>query len=191
MDKFNIASRAMVMVGGAPILGFNGSSTEEIVAEQLYEGVVLDIVSSYRWRCMTMQFVLSRDEAEPAARYSASYLIPSETQIINAVTVNGATIEFDRYREKILCDASPEEEVIADITYRAAEPFWPAYFQTLVVLKLAATFAVPIAEDTQKAAYYEGQFIRKMGLAKTNDAQGRTARKLPVGGLRRFHGGRP
>lgn len=190
-NKFRIASRASVMVGGSQILGFNGATTEEIIAGELYDPTVDDIVSMYRWRCMTMQFTLSRIAAAPLARYEAAYQLPAETQLINAVTIDDVPIEFDRYQDKIYCNADVGEVVVADITYRADEAFWPGYFETLVRLKLASAFAVPIAEDTQKAAFYEGQFIRKLGAAKTNDAQGRTARKLPVGGLRRYHGGQP
>lgn len=190
-NKFQICSRASVMVGGNQIAGFNKLSQEEIVAEELYDAIVDDIVSSYRWRCMSGQFQLSREAAEPLSRYSAAYQLPPNTQLINAVMVDDRLIEFDRYREKLLCDATKDETVIADVTYRADESFWPGYFETIVRLKLAAAFAVPIAEDADKAAFYEGQFVRRSAAARTNDAQGRTARKLPVGSLRRYHGGRP
>lgn len=191
MDKFKLCSEASILVGGNRVLGFNNASTEEQVAGELYDSVIDSLIGGYRWRCFTTQFQLSRREAPPLARYSAAYLIPPKTALLNAVTVNDALIEFDRYDDLILCDAEATDEVIADITRRTDEAHWPPYFTNCARLLLASMFAVPIAEDVNKAAAYEQKFRVAYSQARSVDSQGRTARKLPVGGFARIHGGRP
>jgi len=191
VTKYQLASQAMVMVGASPISGFNGNSAEEIIAGELYEPTVLDIVSKYRWRCMSGQFQLSREGAVPRSRWEAAYRVPSDAEVVHGVFVDDHPIKFDRYENRILCDARVDDVVVMDYTYRSGEEHWPAYFAGLVRTSLAAAFAIPVAEDTQKASFYGGKFIREFAQAKSIDAQGRTARKLPVGGLARYSGGRP
>ena len=190
-DKFDLCSQALVLVGGNRITSFEGTSAEAITASALYEDTVKELISVYRWRFATRLFQLTRLSASPEMRWDAAYQIPDDTELINAVLVNDVPIDFDRYEDKILCNAIVDDTVIAEITYRAEEAFWPGYFTTTLRLKLASLFAVPIAEDPGKAAAYQQQFIGQLVAARKSDAQARTARKMPVGALRRFHGGRP
>lgn len=191
-DKFDLCSQALVLVGGNPITSFAGTSAEAITASTLYEDTVCEVISVYRWRFATRQYQLTREAAAPDMRWDAAYLLPPGTQLINAVLVNDVSIDFDRYENKLLCDAGEGDVVVAEITYRADEAYWPGYFATTLRLKLASLFAVPIAEDATKAAAYQTQYVAQLKAARLADAQSRTARKLNgIGGLRRFHGGRP
>jgi hypothetical protein len=189
VDKFSISSAASVLVGGSPIVSFEDESTESIVAAQLWDSTV-ESLFIYRWRFATYQAQLSRHVAPPMARWESAYQLPGDVQLINAVTIGDSPISFDRYNNLILCDAQASDEVIADVTVIPAVAYWPGYFKAIAEVKMAARMAVPIADDLDKASYYEKEFLRLWAQGKNVDAQGRTAVKMPVGGLARYHGGR-
>lgn len=188
-NRFQMCSRAMVLVGGNKIASFSGTSTEETIAEELYEVTLLGLLSDYRWRFASDYIELNRLSEMPIHKWTAQYQLPADVTVIYGCYGDGEKIEFDRVREKILCDAMPEEQVVLHVGFRPDEAEFPPYFETVLVFRLAAVFAVPIAEDTQKAAFYEGVAMRKFAAAKAIEAQGRTPQKMPTGGLRRYHGG--
>lgn len=191
VDKYDMCSRAMVRIGGKPISSFEGDGAEETVAATLYEPAVTMLLSLYRWRFSSRQEQMTRLATSPSARWEAAYELPSDCLNVHGVTVDDRLIDFDRYENKIFCDAAATDVVILDYTYRSQEAYWPGYFETTLEMRLAADFAIPIAEDTDKAQHYEGRFVRQFAVAKNTDAQGRTARKLPVGGFAAFSRGRP
>lgn len=191
VNKFEIASQALVLVGANPIVSFDGAGAENVAASTLYEAAVRELLGAYPWRFSTRKVQLTRLVAVPPDEWDAAYQMPADILTVHAVRVSDEPIEFDRYEDQVLCGAQASDVVIGELTFRSSEPYWPAYFETALRYKLASYFAIPLADDTDKASLYEGKFLRAFGSAKTQDAQARTARKLRgVGGLARYHGGR-
>lgn len=191
MNRYQLASEALVLLGGTAIASFDGAGTQEIIAATLYEPTVLGVVTIRRWRCMTRQVILSRLAAPPAARWAAAYELPADAQTIHGLTINDHPLEFDRYENMIFCDAQATDQVALDYTYRASEAYWPGYFADVVRLKLASMFAIPLTENVDKAKIYDQLFTRAFAMARSIEGQGRTAQRFPVGRLRAYHRGRP
>lgn len=192
--KYELCSQASILVGGRVIASFVDGTVESRVAGELYPAVVTELISMHPWRFATGQIMLDRRSTPPDARYPVAFELPKDVERLNAVLSgpqSDVVIRFDRYENTITCDVEEGARVFADVTRRIGESYWPGYFQTVVRMRLASQFAIPIAEDPDKGTLYEGQFLRFLGLAKTADSQGRTARKLPVGALVRYHAGRP
>lgn len=197
VNKFSICSEALVLVGSDPITDFDSGGAGEVIAGTLYEPTVRQLLGSYRWRFSTVLVPLSRLAVPPITNFEAAYQLPAtiECLTVNALRTDDMDDEdpglvFDRYEDQIHCNAEVTDKVIASITYRSSEQYWPAYFETLLRFELASSFAIPIAEDTDKANVYAGKALRYGANARSLDSQGRTARRLPVGGLARYHGGR-
>lgn len=191
-SKFQICSQASVLVGGSPISAFDQSSPEAIIAEALYEDVLLDLLASYRWRFASQVSELNRDASFTGnSWFEARYQLPSDWTCLYGVRINGNSIEFDLQGDQIYCDAEATDVVEGLIGFRPSEGDFPPYFVTALRFYLASLFAVPIAEDPAKGQYYESKFVRHFAQSRSIESQGRTASKLPVGGLRRYHGGRP
>jgi hypothetical protein len=181
-----ICSQAMVMCGGQPFQSLAETSTEAVVAASLYPEQRDWLFGAYRWRFAATMQQLTRLAAVPVARYSAAYQLPSDCLHVTAVLVNDEPVEFDRFDDEILCDAGESDAVILDYTRRVAISHWPPYFTSALTALLASVFAVPIAEDTTKAQFYEARFQRLYALARGQDAQGRTAKRFPLGRFARF-----
>lgn len=188
-NKYQMCSRAMVLVGAGKIASFAGTSTEEIIAEELYEPTLEGLLSDYRWRFASDYIELNRIVDLPVIKWTAQYQLPVGVFSLYGVYCDGELIEFDRLRTRILCDALETSHVVAHVGFRPDEAEFPPYFERVLTERLAAAFAVPVAEDTNKANYYEGRALRSFAQAKAIEAQGRTPSKMPTGGLRRYHGG--
>ena len=191
-SKIDIVNRALVRIGAEIITSFDDESNEAIVANELYNDVVADLMSRHRWTFLKGQIQLSRLSATPSARWDAAYQIPDGIENVIAVMVADRPISFDRQDDKIFCNASTAETVILEYTGTVDEDRWPGWFVTLVSYELASTFAIPIGDRADLAEWYEKKSLRHFGLAKQNDSQGHTTRMMPVGkfiATRRGRGG--
>ena len=59
-SALDIASRALVLIGAEPITSFDSSSTEALVASNMYEDTVRASLSMARWRFATEQAELNQ-----------------------------------------------------------------------------------------------------------------------------------
>ena len=111
-------------------------------------------------------------------RWSAKYAIPSTALIINTLTINDNVIEFDRYEDNVLCDASTSDVVVADYTFQPSEANFPPYFTQALVFELASLFAGAIARNDSLSNLYQNRAITQMAFAKSQDSQAQTTRKV-------------
>lgn len=190
--EVTMSSRALVMIGDRPIASLSGPGATQIACNTLYPAVVEDLMSRYRWRFASRIVALERMADPPLSRFDAKYQLPAGAQqsLVYSVMVNDQNIEFERFEKEVYCNAGASDLVYAEVKFSPSEAYWPQYFKALVELDLAAKLAITVAEDPSKANYFEGKALRQFALAKSLDSQTRTARKLRVGGLRRYHAGR-
>ena len=173
-----VCSRASILMGGSPISSFTEETVEANVCEAMYEDIARAALTSSRWGFATNQSLLARLESEPTARFSAAYQLPSGTLSVSAVTVNNLNITFDTYGNKIFCDTSETEEVVADYLFRADESMWPAYFTIAVEYSMAAVLATSAARDATLSQLMEQKAASQMMLARRLDSQRQTTQRL-------------
>mgnify|MGYP003137876087 CR=1 FL=1 len=164
-SKYNICSKALVLVGANTITSFTEDTTESKVANQLYESTLENMLTRTRWRFASQQAQLSRNASAPTARWSAKYAIPTAALIVHTVTVNDNVIEFDRYESDILCDASSSDTVVADYTFQPSEANFPPYFKQALIFELASLFAGAIARNDNLSSLYQNRAITQLAIA--------------------------
>jgi hypothetical protein len=177
-SDIDIAARALVLIGAQPITSFSSSSTEALVASNVYEDVVRTALCASRWRFATNQAVLNALTAAPTGRFDTAHQLPNDLLMLHAITINDLVLEYNVYGNKIYSNATANEVVVADYTYRAGEQDFPSYFTLAVEYALAAAFALAIARDEQLATMFEKKAAQLMQQAKTLDSQQQTTRKL-------------
>ena len=177
-SDIDIAARALVLIGAQPITSFSSSSTEALVASNVYEDVVRTALCASRWRFATNQAVLNALTAAPTGRFDTAHQLPSDLLMLHAITINDLNLEYNVYGNKIYSNATANEVVVADYTYRAGEQDFSSYFTLAVEYALAAAFALAIARDEQLATMFEKKAAQLMQQAKTLDSQQQTTRKL-------------
>lgn len=177
-SKFDICNKALVLVGANTITSFSENTTESKVANQLYESTLENMLTRSRWRFAAKQAQLSRNASAPTARWSAKYAVPTGTMILHTVTVNDNVIEYDRYEDDILCDASTSDVVVADYTFQPSEANFPPYFKQALVFELASLFAGAIARNDSLSQLYQNRAIAQLAIARAQDSQAQTSRKV-------------
>ena len=173
-----VCSRASILMGGSPISSFDEGTSEADVVDAMYEDIARASLTSTRWRFSTNQQVLSRLSADPTGRYSSAYQKPSDVLMLSAVTIQDSIIEYDTYGDKIFCDTSTSDVVVADYIFRAVESYWPSYFTLAVEFQVASMLAISVARDSSLAQMLDQQGGRQMIKARRLDSQQQTTRKL-------------
>ncbi|MCE2841207.1 MAG: hypothetical protein LW689_06925 [Novosphingobium sp.] len=179
----DICARGLVMVGAAPITSFVDGTTEALVSANLYESTVQDHLSRYRWRFATGIEQIDRLVDAPASRWSAAYQLPTECLQPATVLVNDRAIDFDRYEDRIFCDAQADDEVYLEGVYRVDEARFPPWFAMLLQIQMASHFALSIAAKPDLADLLDKRALRHAALCRNLDAQARTSQDLPTKGL--------
>jgi len=173
-----ICSRASILMGGNPIQSFSEGTAESDVVDAMYEDIARAALTNTRWRFATNQAQLSRLEAAPTGRFDAAYQLPNDLIMLSAVTIGDEPIMYDTYGDKVYCDATENDVVIADYIFRADESNWPPYFTIAVEFQVAAMLAVSVARDAQLASMMEQKGELQMSRARRLDSQQQTTRKL-------------
>jgi len=177
-SAIDIASRALVLIGAEPITSFDSSSTEALVATNMYEDTVRAMLSTARWRFATEQAVLNQLSDVPTGRFDIAHQLPSNLLVLHGVTVNDNLIEFTVYGDKVFSDATSSDSLVADFTFRADEVDFPSYFSLALQYSLASIFATSIARDDRLMQLMETKANQLMAKARNIDAQQQTTRKL-------------
>jgi len=129
------------------LTSFSDGTVEADVCDAIYEDVARGCLTDMPWRFAMTQVALNRDVTAPDGRWDAAYEIPSGALRIVSVTVNDNLISYDRYGDKIFCNASSSDTVVMDYVQRVQESFWPGWFVMVVIYQLASELAVAIARD--------------------------------------------
>ena len=177
-SAIDIASRALVLIGAEPITSFDSSSTEALVASNMYEDTVRAMLSTARWRFATEQSILNQLSDVPTGRFDIAHQLPSNLLVLHGVTINDRLIEFTVYGDKVFSDSTTADTLVADFTFRAEEVNFPSYFSLALQYSLASIFATSIARDDRLMQMMETKANQLMAKARNIDAQQQTTRKL-------------
>ena len=183
-SKFDICNKALVLVGANTISSFTQNTTESNVANQLYESTLENLLTRCRWRFASKQAQLSKNTANPDARYDSSYALPNDAHIIHTVTLGDDVIKYDRYGQNLFTNTTSSDTVIADYTFQPSESIFPPYFKQTLVFELASLFAGAIARNDQLSELYHKRAIAQMAIAKATDAQAQTTKTIDLNRFR-------
>ena len=177
-SAIDIASRALVLIGAEPITAFGSSSTESLVATNMYEDTVRATLSSARWRFASEQAVLAAVGSDPTGRFDKAHQLPTNVLVLHAVTVNDNLVNYTVYGDKVFSNVATADTVVADFTFRQVESEFPSYFSLALEYTLATIFATAIARSSTLARLMNEQTTLLMAKARNLDAQQQTTRKL-------------
>jgi hypothetical protein len=177
-SAIDIASRALVLVGAEPITSFDSSTTEALVATNMYEDTVRATLTSARWRFATEQAELNQLTDAPTGRFDIAHQLPSNLLVLHGVTKDDRLINYTVYGDKVFSDSTEQDTLIADYTFRATEDNFPSYFSLALEYALASIFATSIAKDDGLMQVMEAKGTQLMAKARNIDAQQQTTRRM-------------
>ncbi len=178
----SIASKALLLLGEAPISSF-GESTPAQTAGGLYPDVYRAVLTVYPWGCTKSKARLARLAASPLSQWSYAFQLPPDyLRVLGAFSsaAVGASplTSYDIQESGVLANVS---DLWLDYQRQVPESALPPYIVKLLQFALAAELAMPITESTTKAEFWGRQAWGQSGeglkggwyrLATTADAQG-------------------
>lgn len=170
-SKVAVASNALVMIGDSPITAFDGSTAGAIVADNIYDEIVEELLTSHPWRFAMHTDEMSRLSVAPDTLWDAAYQLPSDVLTIKRVIVNDADIAYEMYGDQIYCNAASSDNVYVVHIARATEVEWPPYFRFAVQLHLSAIFALSVSNKPEMAASFETKADFQLRKARNIDSQ--------------------
>ena len=165
-QQIEIISNAMILIGANPISDLS-EGTEGLIAAALYENSYRGLLASHSWRFATKKRQLSRLTETPLNEWSYQYQLPSD--IITMLRVYGDT-DYEIYGDKLY---SNHPEIYVDYRYRVDESLLPAYYVLTLQFLLAAQFAIPVTDNSQRAQVYQGLYEDQLRRAKGIDSSAR------------------
>lgn len=165
-QKIEIISNAMVLIGANPISDLS-EGTEGRVAAALYENTYRGLLASHSWRFATKKARLARLANPPLNEYKYQFQLPSDCVTVFKVQ-DGSGYEI--YGDTIYSD---QEEVYIDYRYRVPETLLPDYYVLTLQFLLAAQFAIPVTDNSQRADVYLKMYDDQLKKAKSVDSSAR------------------
>ena len=168
----DMSSNALMLIGDTPINALSESPAANNLYAQTYEYVL----SEHPWSFAMKELYLSRLTAtpDPETGYQYAFQIPPDSIRLWAVM---PTVNYRIVGEFLYANA---DKLLARYTYKVSETALPPHIIEAIEYKLAAKFAIAVAEDENKSMLFENKYKDALGVAMAKDAQ-----QHPFVGLKR------
>lgn len=166
-SKINLVSNALILIGDLPITSLNGSSRAQTVANNLYDNIVQNELTKYRWGFARKKAQLAKVAGTPVGtEYSTMYQMPADLLVF--IKLNPG-INYQVLGDKVYCNY--DGDLYCDYIYNVSESEWPAYFAKMVEYALAKDFALSIRDSASTKAAMAEEYIVASNMARYTDAQ--------------------
>ena len=178
--KIDICSRALIELGANPISDFSGSSTESVVASQLYDATVRKVLARHPWRFATIGATINKISSTNVTAFDSAYQLPADfVALWNVRDVGGDDMAADEwvvYGEEVHMDVS-DDTVEVDYTRVVDESYFPAHFVEALEAALMHRFCGPLSHSGSMrdalAKTYEQALSRAAHIDSRQDAPNR------------------
>lgn len=166
-SDIDIASNALILIGDNPINSFTEPGAGAQAAANLYPSAYGFVLSEHAWTFATKYQKLNQLAAEPGPliNFNFGYQLPTDLIFLRQIKPHSHYEIVDG----ILY--SNENELLARYNYKVAESSLTPPFVKAFEYKLAAEFAIAVAEDTAKNELYEKKYLLAIAHARTIDSQ--------------------
>jgi hypothetical protein len=144
-----LCTRALIRLGAQPITSFTDGSAESEICGALYPQSRDALLSSYGWSFATKQAELSSLAESGSGDFKNVFALSND--FLRALTAGDGTInsgvEYRIQQGKLYTNATT---IILTYIYRADESEFPAYFDSILISRLAAELCIPLTENTSR-----------------------------------------
>lgn len=178
-----VVNAALSRMGVRPIQGLDEAAKPAIVANDIYEGVIRDLLTKHGWTFARKEEDLAY-QGTAEGQYSSTFNLPSDLLTINVVTDTGGTlVDYAVVGNKVLANTATGLRLAYQ--YRALEGDWADDFAEGVVCMLRAHFYRALREDE-----VAGERMERMAEMRLMRAMVRDKRQAPPKREARINGGR-
>lgn len=166
-SKIQLISNALILIGDLPITSLSGNSRAETVANNLYDNIVQNELSKFRWGFARKQAQLSlTTDAPVGSEWSSIYQLPSDMLTLIKLS---PSVPYQILGDKVYCNYSGA--LYCDYIANVSEAAWPAYFAKMIEYALAMDFAPSIRDSASSMQLLANQYLNASRMARFTDSQ--------------------
>jgi hypothetical protein len=149
MDRVTIINRALARIGCLAIQSEAEPGPAGVEVVKTYDAVLEDILSKYPWHFATRFEALSRETDTPPLGWTSQFLLPPSRLALPRAYYDSATSMAPLLRFQISENRVFTATSVCFAEFQISPPpaQWPGYFRELMVLCLAAEYALEVRED--------------------------------------------
>lgn len=164
-----VINDALVRIGATPIAATNDAQAQAIAAEQVYAGVVANLLAMHPWSFALRQKRINQIVVPEVNRlwadYTYVYQLPTDAaRVLGIRDGSGYQIAGDQ----LYTDCN---EVFLVYVAQPGVATWPPYFRQAVVFDFAAAVAITVTDTASRAQLYADLGERQKMRAMSIDAQ--------------------
>ncbi len=158
-SALSVCSNALIMLGANPISSFTEGTDEASICDSLYPDIRDQALMIYPWTFSFKKTQLARLVTTPTNEFKYEYQLPADRlgsprAVYNTNGLNQHPITSYRIiGNKLLTN---QEVIFIDYQYYTPETEMPVWFIQLLKYLTAWHIALPITDQTEKAAYWQG-----------------------------------
>ncbi len=178
LSQLDLINTALIKLGAYKITSLNDGSPESDIAATLYAPARDAVLSIYPWSFATNQITLSTPStAAPIVDYTYTFDLPSDHLRTLSVGSNGSGTGVI-YRQSGTHIETDEPVITLTYIAQVSETTQPAFFDLLLINRLAAEFCLPLTENAARADSLYKMFERDLNQARFIDAVQDTPLKI-------------
>tara|TARA_R110000796_G_scaffold200673_2_gene316670 strand:+ start:1201 stop:1758 length:558 start_codon:yes stop_codon:yes gene_type:complete len=166
-DKLGLINTALVLIGDLPLVSLTSGTRSQVVATQLYNNIVQDELSKFRWGFARKQAQLALTTGVPiGTEWQSIYQLPSDLLVLIKIDPK---INYQILGDKLYCNYSGN--LYCDYICSPAESTWPVYFSRMAEYALAMDFAPAIRDSAASMEILSRQYLNASRMARYTDSQ--------------------
>ena len=166
-SKLQLISNALILIGDLPITSLTGNTRAQTVANNLYDNIVQNELTKYRWGFAKKKAQLNLTVGTPVGNeWQNIYQLPSDMLFL--VKIN-PSVPYAIYGDKLYTNTSAD--LYADYIYNVPENEWPVYFAKMIEYALAMDFAPSIRVSAASMDANSRQYLNASRMARFTDSQ--------------------
>lgn len=165
-SKIDLVSNALVLIGDSPLTSLTGTSRAQEVANKLYDNIVQNELTKFRWGFARKKAQISLTTDVPVDdEYRSIYQLPTDRLFIIKVYPNQ---NYQLYGDKLYANTS--DALYVDYIYNVPETEWPVYFSKMIEYALAKDFATSIRDSAAARQEMAAEYVNASRMARFTDS---------------------
>jgi|TARA_R100001440_G_scaffold46306_1_gene66083 hypothetical protein len=166
-SKIGLISNALILIGDLPITSLTGNSRAQTVANNLYDNIVQNELTKFKWSFARKKASLNLTSEDPVGtEWDSIYQLPSD--LLFLIKTN-PSVPFNLYGDKLYSNLKSTLHI--DYIYNAPESTWPVYFSKMIEYALAMDFAPSIRDSGSAMDANARQYVNASRMARYTDSQ--------------------
>jgi len=182
----DVVNAALRLVGSSRITSLTADDIPAVVASDLYDEVVDDLLRQHAWNFATKRQKLAQLTDTPVFEFDHAYSFPADWLRTVSVHSNEDATQRVFYRAELVSNqrviVTSADEIWMRYVAKIKDPnLWSADFRRAVITTLARDLAIPLANSNKLLELLEIRSKQDLARARPTDAMGSSPERRPRG----------